>query len=29
LDNVTLADLSNSEKEAMSAFQGFLEEKTN
>lgn len=29
LDNVTLADLSNSEKEAMSAFQGFLEEKTD
>jgi Rrf2 family protein len=29
LDKVTLADLSNSEKEAMFTFQGFLEENTN
>jgi Rrf2 family iron-sulfur cluster assembly transcriptional regulator len=29
LDKVTLADLSNSEKEATFTFQGFLEENAN
>ncbi len=29
LDKITLADLSNNEKETASTFQGFLEEKTN